>query len=577
MKQAKQQTLFGTTINCQAFQMYQKPMNLYQRFMNKFCSDSTNLKKFKTKTDIIKEGDKFWAQNKDNVAEIEVYISKSSTVVEINSEPRPEKSWISVNPRVQNPVTSQIQDPTQNIPQNTQPKANKRKTITNPEITTDEIGLLKRTKYTSILNYENLKNFLFCDVHHGQNEDMKEVIEYCQSEEETLIDNFLLLTKFQELYDEYQLLTTFSKRNTLIFNFLDTMKDHREQLLKAIRDLLSLRSELMKNTLSVRTIIENNEQKIKLENLLKQAKINFVIDVGKVGGYIGNNIELLRNRVEHLRSYYKGKHTQSPKDHRLSFYCLNTNITWNDVHKIYDEAWFNPNDFHPISLQDISNMIQILEDSGTVFMRVEILYKLIFEKKDNSDKKMAPKTKWSNINHLKNILIELFPVLLISYHGASWIMDLTKVQTNLIESVNSLICLIENELNFEEECTELEEEEKSNLLQIEHEKMEIEEIIGVFENSLSIFDFKKISEEGERKSGNQDLELQAKEEKIKTEEQIRLFNLPNEEEKIEERKNVEETAEVQEIDYTKLNENKEEKPDDSDRFKKGISISHSNQ
>jgi hypothetical protein len=156
-------------------------------------------------------------------------------------------------------------------------------------------------------------------------------------------------------------------------------------------------------------------------------------------------------------------------------------------------------------------------------------------------------------------------------------MDLTKVQTNLIESVNSLICLIENELNFEEECTELEEEEKSNLLQIEHEKMEIEEIIGVFENSLSIFDFKKISEEGERKSGNQDLELQAKEEKIKTEEQIRLFNLPNEEEKIEERKNVEETAEVQEIDYTKLNENKEEKPDDSDRFKKGISISHSNQ
>ena len=82
-------------------------------------------------------------------------------------------------------------------------------------------------------------------------------------------------------------------------------------------------------------------------------------------------------------------------------------------------------EFLPFTFDQIKEIIIIFKDSELILLRLTTLYDMIF-----AQKKEHPRARSSNLEHIKNRTLKLFPVMCITANNVNFIVDLTKFDHN---------------------------------------------------------------------------------------------------------------------------------------------------
>ena len=89
-------------------------------------------------------------------------------------------------------------------------------------------------------------------------------------------------------------------------------------------------------------------------------------------------LELCKYNLRHLR---KNRYSQSFINHELRFLCLNPNLSWNYVNKIFSYLSFDRDEFLPFTFDQIKEIIITFKDSELIVLQLTTLYDMIFAQK----------------------------------------------------------------------------------------------------------------------------------------------------------------------------------------------------
>ena len=303
---------------------------------------------------------------------------------------------------------------------------------------------MKKIKLTSnSIDYNSIQSYLF-PVNDPSNQYQDRILASLKNEE-NIHSNFLsLLTNYAKLFLEYQNLSIFSKSASKVQKFISSVKDYKDNFLKVYIEILEAGDRIDELTTSMRSIsilLNSSDDKLKqLQEKSNFAKINLLNIISQMSAYIGLNLNILKYRIDNLKSNAKNKHSQKIVNHVIKFMCLNPGVQWSDVHRVYNQILAVSNEFEPINDQNFSDIINLFKDESLTFLKFETLYELVF-----GNKHEHPRVKWSNSNHLKNVLLQFFPFMLISFQKNDFILDITKMDLNGSEIIESLLFFIEYE------------------------------------------------------------------------------------------------------------------------------------
>ena len=102
--------------------------------------------------------------------------------------------------------------------------------------------------------------------------------------------------------------------------------------------------------------------------------------------------------------------------------------------------------FEPVTDEHVGEIINLFKDENLIFIKFESIYKLVFGNNNEHSR-----TKWSNANHLKNVLLQFFPFMFISFFNNEFILDMTKLDHNMSGLVESLLYFIDYDDLYENE------------------------------------------------------------------------------------------------------------------------------
>ena len=139
---------------------------------------------------------------------------------------------------------------------------------------------------------------------------------------------------------------------------------------------------------------------------------------------------------------------------------MNPNLSWNYVNKIFSYLSFDRDEFLPFTFDQIKEIIITFKDSELIVLRLTTLYDMIF-----AQKKEHPRARSSNVEHIKNLTLKLFPIMYITANNVDFIVDLTKFDYNEKEVLDLFVYFLEkaeNKKNIDD--FESEEEQLENMI-----------------------------------------------------------------------------------------------------------------
>jgi len=150
------------------------------------------------------------------------------------------------------------------------------------------VGQFKKMKKSSdIIDYNSIREYLFKDV--PTNKYKEQIIDSLRNEEQTYCNFLSLLTAYANLFSDYTDLSIFSKNNSQVQKFINTVQEQKCNFLKIYEEILETGEKLCELTTNMRgmsTLFHPPNDQVKvLQEKLNLAKINLLNLVAQMSGY----------------------------------------------------------------------------------------------------------------------------------------------------------------------------------------------------------------------------------------------------------------------------------------------------
>ena len=150
------------------------------------------------------------------------------------------------------------------------------------------VGQFKKMKKSSdIIDYNSIREYLFKDV--PTNKYQEQRIDSLRNEEQFCCNFLSLLTAYANLFSEYTDLSIFSKNNSQVQKFINTVQEQKCNFLKIYEEILETSEKLCELTTNMRgmsTLFHPPSDQVKvLQEKLNLAKINLLNLVAQMSGY----------------------------------------------------------------------------------------------------------------------------------------------------------------------------------------------------------------------------------------------------------------------------------------------------